>query len=308
MNPWLFQGLVIANICGVNLFIMISGYFGINGSVKSFVKLWLMITFYSLICLLVGNLIFGMHIGMADIMKSVIMPFTSHHQYWFLESYLGLYILAPIINKGLKALSIHELKNITLLMTVIAFISCWYGKNTMIGNDGYSFYHFIYIYVLGYFLKHGKIIELSGKTWLMVAILSFILNICITYGFDFLNHSFENRYWNENAQAYNNPFVIMASVSIFMYFSKLKLKPNKYINSVAGAALGCYLLQDGFIRTQMYGMQRNYVESTTSFNAFIMYCISFIAIWGCSYFLINIFSILYKGPDKLILRKLMRQV
>lgn len=290
MNPWVFQGLVIANICGVNLFVIISGYFGINGSVKSFVKLWLMIAFYSLICLLIGNLMFGMPISLAKLVKSFIMPFTS--EYWFLECYLGLYILAPVINKGLKLLSAHELRNIILLMTVISAFSCWYGRN-MIGNNGYSLYHFIYIYIFGYFLRVGGI-KWERHKWMMIAVLSLVLNIGITYVFDFISNSFDNRYWNENAIAYNNPFIIAASVSIFMCFSKLQLRPNKYINSFAAAAHGCYLLQDGFIRIPIYELQRNYMISSSLENTILMYFISYISLWVISYIIMKIYTFLYQ--------------
>lgn len=291
MNPWLYQGLVITNICGVNLFVMISGYFGIRSSVKSFVKLAGMIVFYSVVCLIIGVEIFDMQVTLAKIIKAFIMPFTS--QYWFLECYLGLYILAPLINKGLENLTHNELKNVVLILTIISVFSCWYGNN-MIGNNGYGLFHFIYIYVLGNFLRHNRLKNTSVLRWLLIGMLALVVNIGVTYMFDVYFGIFENRFWNENATSYDNPLIIIATIAIFLCFVNMNMKVNGYINSIAAASLGCYLLQDVFLRTPVYNIQHNLVISEPVSYVLLMYFGAFVAYWVFSYVLYRVYSVGYK--------------
>ena len=109
MNPFLYQALIILNNCGVNLFIMISGYFGIKWSINSFVKLAGLIICFSLFCLFCGVFIFDLQFTAAKIIKYIFLPFTSTG-YWFLQCYLGLYLIAPLLTKGLNCLNFIEFK------------------------------------------------------------------------------------------------------------------------------------------------------------------------------------------------------
>lgn len=281
-NPYVFQSLAIANICGVNLFVMISGYFGIKGSLKSFIKLFGLIVFISAVTLLIGALAFNMTLSPARIAKTFIMPFTV--QYWFLACYLGLYVLAPLLNKGLSILNTQELRHLVIVLTFISVFSCWYGKN-QIDTNGYSLFHFIYIYILGYFLHHGNLKVIASYKWILLCLISVSANIALTFAFDHYYNSFENRYWDENALSYNNPFIILASVSIFMWFANFNMLNSAAINALASAALGCYLLQDGFFSNEMYQLQSDYFLTHAIWESIIMFTISFIVYWLISYVL-----------------------
>lgn len=291
MNPYAYQALVITNICGVNLFVMISGYFGIKGSLQSFIKLFGLIVFFSAITLIVGVSVFDMQLSVARALKTFLMPFTV--QYWFLACYLGLYIIAPLLNKGLSLLSSGELRRLVVILTLVSIFSCWYGKN-MIDPNGYSLFHFIYLYILGHFLRHDRIKGIASSRWLMLCITSMAANITLTFAFDRYFGSFENRYWNENVIDYNNPFVILASIAIFMCFAKLKIPYSSEINSLASAALGCYLLQEGFFGESVYDFQAKFFHTYSGGITLAMYATSFIAYWLAAYILCRIYNFGYK--------------
>ena len=149
INSYIYQSLVITNVCGVNLFVMISGYFGIKGSVRSFGRLYGMIVLFSILSFLAGIYFLDMQIPFIQLMKSVLWPFSFH--YWFLNCYLGLFVLAPLLNKSLNILSTRELRRLIIVLTVVSVYSCWVGRN-MIGMNGYSLFHFIYLQYFGKFL------------------------------------------------------------------------------------------------------------------------------------------------------------
>lgn len=291
MNPYVYQLLVIANICGVNLFVMISGYFGIKGSIHSFTKLYGIIVLFSMLSFLIGVIFFDMQISITSMIKTLLLPFTS--QYWFLKCYLGLFVLAPLINKGLHLLSTKELRRLVIILTIISIYSGWIGRNNMIGMNGYSLFHFIYLYVLGFFLSHDKISNTTQiHQWILLGTISMSTNIALAFITDFYYGEFENIYWKV-AIAYDNPFVILTSISIFMYFAKLKIKNTHWINSVASASLGCYLLQEGFTRMEVYKMQLKFTLTHTLIEVLLMYGIAFLIYWIISYLLSQIYTSIY---------------
>ena len=102
---------------GVPVFIMISGYYGINRKTKGFLNIMLLSSFYitcGIIVSLVGG---GKMFAIKDIL-SVIFPF-SMGKYWFISTYIALFLFSPYINKILEILSQRE--HLLLLLT-LAFV------------------------------------------------------------------------------------------------------------------------------------------------------------------------------------------
>lgn len=291
MNPYLFQTLTIFNICGVNLFVMISGYFNIKWSLNSFIRLTGMIIFFSLFCLLCGFFIFNMHISLIRIFKAIILPFTSTG-YWFLQCYLGLYLIAPLLTKGLDNLSLTNLKQLIAVMTLVSIFSCWYGGNKL-NADGYGIFHFIYLYILGYGIKHIEIPPLKCRNWILISLFCLGIDVLLSYGFDFYYNDSYNRYSWGAAKAYDNPFVICASVAIFMAFIKYDMGTYRIINSIAGCSLGCYLLQDGFLRGPIYSLQHEFMTTNPVYNTIIMFSFSFLSFWILSFIIYQIYLFSY---------------
>ena len=88
---------------GVNLFVLISGYFMINQSLKlkKLFMLWLQIFIYSagimliMTCLKIYN-----PTGIFDVLK-YFLP-ISYNIYWFATAYIGMYLFTPFINSLLN--------------------------------------------------------------------------------------------------------------------------------------------------------------------------------------------------------------
>lgn len=287
MNPYLYQALIVFNICGVNLFVMISGYFGIKWSILSFIRLAGMIMFFSVFCLICGIYLFDMNISLIRVIKSIVLPFTSTG-YWFLQCYLGLYLIAPILTKGLASMTTNRLKQLIIIMTLVTVLSCWYADSKL-NADGFGIFHFIYLYIVGYGLRHIILPELSSTKWFVISILSLIADIMVAYGFDFYYNDYLNKYSIGAAKAYDNPFVICASIAMFMMFVKLKIGSIKFINLVASCSLGCYLLQDGFLRNPIYEYQKMFIVEHSNILTIIMFIISFFTFWLLAFILHRIY-------------------
>lgn len=93
-------------VYGVNIFVMISGWFGIHAKPKGLANLLFEVLFllwgiYA-VFLLTGNATFNMH----DI--KVCLALTD--EYWFVMAYVGLYIFSPVLNAFVEKASKRELQ------------------------------------------------------------------------------------------------------------------------------------------------------------------------------------------------------
>ena len=216
------------SIIGVNCFVLISGYFGIKASWKGFVRLSLYCLFYSIaIYCIVAIGIKGdwSWIGLAE----SFMIYT-HTDLWFVPAYLGLFLLAPFLNKSVESLSIKQFSIwLSAFITFNIYVGwCWGGR---FNPTGYTVLHLVMIYLIGRYInlfmpkiKHlglySTIIWISSTALILIS--SLFLKSTIAF-------------------AYNSPFVILASISFFMMFKSLTFS-SKMINYCATSAFAVYLI------------------------------------------------------------------
>lgn len=126
----------------VIIFVLISGYFGINLRIKALISLILQVTFYSLLLTLLGVYVFSLG-SPIDIIKS-LLPVSGNY-YWFITVYVELLLLSPFVNKLLVHLSNQQYKS---LIVILAFLIFWFGllRKTNISIDGKNIVYFIFIY------------------------------------------------------------------------------------------------------------------------------------------------------------------
>ena len=103
-------------ICAVDVFVLISGYFGIHFRLNRLVSLDLQTLFYSIASLLF-LIIIGYHeIGVLDF--HALIPIITK-RYWFVTCYAVLYLLSPFINIVFALLSKEQLKTILIICFVL---------------------------------------------------------------------------------------------------------------------------------------------------------------------------------------------
>ena len=123
--------------CGVDTFVLISGYFGLKPSVKSWVHFLLPPTFYTLVLCTINK-----------------EPFT-HYQpwcsWWFVTCYLELLLIAPFINHIINE---NNKKSHLFLIISLTIINVYFGFicQTNEGRTGYTLMNFCYLYILGRYM------------------------------------------------------------------------------------------------------------------------------------------------------------
>lgn len=237
----------------VNCFFLITGFFGENNKVniKRIFELWCEMFFYSLVITVV-TCIFKYPVRdinvKAELIKS-LFPFA-FKRYWFIQVYIVLSLLRPVINRGIK--DITDKNFLILLCTLIMFFSLHPTfipvKYTLDQTQGYGIAWGIIMYLSGAWIaRHRDIIIIhftvfrSFVSYVIICVCVFISNLLI------LRYKIaggaESR---RNFYAYNSITMYVASVSLFFIFVGLNQnigeKYAKYFLFFSQNVLSAYLI------------------------------------------------------------------
>lgn len=293
---------------GVNIFLVISSYYLIDLSLKSKPKISKIliligeVIFYSILMYFISVLYYN-SFSLIDLIKS-LMPFLFDF-YWFVITYLVLYILHSYLNVFIVTLDRNNYKRLLYITTgLFVIIPTFFYKSPEFSNLVW----FIYVYVLiGYLKKYkdsffNKILEkysvkicFISCAFLIITILLFnILGKNITI---FFKHS---AYFS----SINKIPSILISISSFYMCISLKAKYNKLINSISSSVLAVYLIHDNpYFSKILWEKIVNVKEYVLSNYLIINFFISCSAIFVLSIFIDKIRVVIIETPVKIILKK-----
>ena len=253
----------------VIVFVLISGYFGIKFSWKRFFSLLLQVIFYSLLLQLVVGLIKG-NVNLW-VIPLAFFPFNNNY-YWFVETYLQLYLLAFILNKLNDHCSDKEFFSVLGVLAFFVFYMGFLWKNE-ICSDGKNIVNFVMIYELGYGLNRfpsfykGK----SRMVFFLTVTLLIIIGLCYFIPDDnnLFVHTIAFLY------KYNSPFLILLSVLIFILFLNMHLKSG-WINYLAASSFSIYLVHEHPLFREIVYVKPFKELMQLGYDDFSLLCIVFI--------------------------------
>lgn len=222
----------------VNCFILITGYFGLKFKVRGFFKLFFVCAFYSLLGYLIHLYLDGSHIGRSVLDYSLFA--LSNSRWWFINCYLVLFFTAPLLNIGINQLPKKEYLRIILLLTIINVYFGFFGGRVGYNQYGYCVAQFVYLYVIGGYMRRFLTLEwIKKKRW---GLLVFTFGFALLVGMEAIIETFVT-HSELKAFYYNSPLVVAASVSFFLFMSSFHFQ-NKTINWLATGAVAVYLFQE----------------------------------------------------------------
>lgn len=219
-------------IYGVNLFVMISGYFLIKLSWRSYINLMWIIAFYKLFHLCVDTFVLEIgHPWYEWILKPVSAPVSGGG--WFVDIYVLLMLVSPLVNKFLLSVQKNEYFG---GLFILLLLDIGYAHLLKMHFDayGYSLLHFITLYFIGYGIRHYQ--NISRKT----AGILLLGSIALTSILSILPLRLPII-----MSGYNNPLVMVSSCCIFILFATIKMQPNRIVNGMAASVFPVYLIHDG---------------------------------------------------------------
>lgn len=234
-----FTRFLLEAVCigSVDMFVLISGWFGIHPRLSGFLKLmfqvFFCVTLVYLLLVAVGLRTFGIK----PLAKATCLPTGLG---WFVRAYIGLYILSPVLNAFIDNASRRQYE--ITLASYFCFQSLlgWVTDSADFAV-GYSTASFIFLYLLARYVHiyHlDKTQRPNCNLYLAVFVTLALVQGVAAFALQYFGIQIWGRlYW------YTNPCVILMSLSVLFYFLRLSFR-SRLVNWAADSSLSVYLLHN----------------------------------------------------------------
>ena len=251
VNYNLLLFLQCLTVCSVDLFVLISGYYSSLSQRRTVGKP---------LDLLVQSVFFVIIAYIAKILTSDAEFSINHFVELFIPSnyfvilFITLYLVSPYINVALEKLNNRSPENIKRFMIVMLLLFSIFPMFTELiehivgrqitgfnsigrlgSQSGYNIVNFVLLYCAGAAIRYLKLDIKISKRIALFASIGCVVAIYLMYQLC-INPSMGHIAWH-----YDNLFVILLSVFLFIIFKQFQLK-NRIINTLAKAAFVCFLI------------------------------------------------------------------
>ena len=246
--PRLWWGLILmGGKVGVNVFVLISGYFlvaseskGVN--VRRLLKFWGQLFFYSMGLFVVFVLLRTQSCSIKTLIRS-LTPIAST-TWWFASAYFMLYLIHPFLNLFLRSLSKQAYQSLLVMMILVWSVPSAFTHGTFRYIQGGSLSWFVILYAIaGYARLHGFNKRLTSKTYCLLFLgfstltyLSYVVFTIMGIRWSVFATHASHFYGMEKVST------LMMSVSLFMAFVTMKMNHHRWVNVVASTTFGVYLI------------------------------------------------------------------
>lgn len=226
--------IALYSLClvGVNLFILISGYYQIKLTWKRLFHFVVLCVFYNALVFL-ANWLVNNSFSIEKLIKVFIVSKTVN---WFFPAYFWLMLASPIINYGTNSLNIYNLRRVVLILFLLNCISGFLFHNQ--NSNGFNAFQFFFMYIIGSWIRKDSSVCSKNKSiyiclYLMACTVLFVIAICLL--------AFTNRSLND-LFSFNNPLTVIAATSLFVFFTKVSFTSRR-INLLASTVVAALFVQ-----------------------------------------------------------------
>lgn len=232
----------VSAIC-VNVFILISGWFGIKAKMVRLSEFLFQVFFFGFLMYFV-LLSLGLTSSM-DLKGWAYLILLKTH--WFVLAYIVLYIFSPVLNVFVSNCKEKELLHFLIAFFIIQTIYGLLIKSEWF-SGGYSPLSFMGLYLLARYMRlypntltqFAKCYDLITYMALSLLTAALSMSLIVVRSDGWLVYD------------YLSPLVILASVYFFLFFTKISIK-SRFINWVAISSFAAYLVHcDGHFIDSIY--------------------------------------------------------
>ena len=252
---------------GVNIFVMISGWFGIHAKPRGLAKLLFQVFFllwgiYA-VFLLTGHATLNAH--------DIKVCLTLTEEYWFVMAYIGLYVLSPVLNAFVEKASKREFQMVLAAFYVFQCYYCWVS-GTVDYFSGYcvTFLCGLYLTARYFRLYPVKVIASHGTAVFLVCLL------VVTAVSGVAMARFGN---GARMLRYDNPLIIISSLGLLSTFARMRFH-SRVVNSLATACFAVYIIHFDPLVFHYFAMAVRWIYQSTS---------GLLAVAGIGAFLVAVF-------------------
>lgn len=270
----------LAVIC-VDIFVLISGWFAIRPKVSSFCSFIFQLAFF-FIGIFVLFVLFGLRSFSVNGILGSLLLLPQHN--WFIRAYVCLYIIVPILNTFVENVEMHELRKTLIFFFIFQTIFSWLFDAASFFESGYSTMSFIGLYLLGRYVRIVSPKWCNFNKWIDFIIymgISLILSVTAIFVI-----SIDKSGAMSKIYSYVNPLVILSSLYLLLFFSKLSIK-SKVINWIASSSFAAYLLHanPNIFSSYFVPTIRQIVEEHTGFSVLIFLFFFLVVVYIVAIFL-----------------------
>lgn len=218
-----------AALGGVNIFVLISGWFGIHSNKRGVAKL-----IYQVAFLLWGIYAVALLLDKTDLsLPGLKVSLGIYDGYWFVMAYLGMYLLSPVLNAFAESASKRQFKILLIGFYIFQCYYCWIMGMVNYFN-GYSITFFCGLYLTARYVRLYPIQVLERRAWIIYSIITLFIAVGATIGIRLVGSPLK-------LLRYDNPLEIVACVCFLLGFLKIKIQ-SKSINTLARSCFAVYII------------------------------------------------------------------
>lgn len=231
-------------LVSVNVFVLISGWFGITFRWRGLGNL-LFQTFFFLFGIYAVLVILGkQEVSVKGVYKCLMLS----ENVWFVKAYIGMYILAPAVNEMIKHLPKAPAGGIIITFFIFQTIYGWLSEGAEWIREGYGAFSFLGLYMLARYVRtyqmsiFNKGIRFDLTVYLICSLATAAAITLLVSRDSFLAWRF---------MYYTSPLVIIAALYLLLAVSKWHFK-SRIVNSVAVSCFAVYLMHFIIFPTYMH--------------------------------------------------------
>lgn len=228
-------------IC-VNMFLLISGYFGIHLKIQSVLRICLLLLFILVPFYIYDCLIFDKTFLFKEFVRKFLVISSGGY---FIQCYFMLMLFSPLLNAFIEKYSRKKGASIVLILVLAEFwFDCITHTDYMGFRHGFSVLHFMIVYLVAryVYLYKQELLKYKKIYWISAYfICTFIILLMYIGGINYI--------WQ-----YSNPIIILSTICSFIPFIYSSFY-DKWINWVSSSTLAVYIIH---VNNPFYGFLVEY--------------------------------------------------
>lgn len=224
---------ILGGKVGVDLFVLISGYFMVDGKItlRKILKFIGQVWFYSFVIFILFSYIVSPNEEISFLEGFHYFFPLLYGANWFASTYFWLMLTTPLLNYIINQLNTKQLGMISaMILFVCSILPVFFEISIVLSNYGW----FIALYFLAAFIKKNKNLNDDWKKDFGLAV--------FLYGMLFVLAIYYYRYREQYSI-----IVVLIAVELLNTFRKMKPLYNKWVNIIASATFGVYLIHDNVL-------------------------------------------------------------